>query len=105
MTPPEYIDDPLVVLEKIVGSSLQTDGTAGIYDTDDEAEGQRPENLIEDVTFGGMSLQDFLHNTKKPEALAYKRESDQLNLQSAEECKYVSLLGCGLFKLLNVSSP
>ena len=84
ITPPTDSIDPLKVLEDIIGKPLHA--------SDGEHESLqngaclgRPGELVEDIDFSGLGLQDFLEREENEDV------SDVLieTTQSAEECKYV----------------
>lgn len=84
--------DPLLALETILGISLkQPDVTVDALDTDEENVTEvtsnvstKPENLVENIEFGDLSLQDFIEqNAPRHAQRAFKH-----NVQSAAECVY-----------------
>ena len=84
ITPPADSIDPLKVLEDIVGKPLHaSDGEN--EDLRNGARLERPGELVEDIDFGGLGLQDFLEREENEDV------SDVLieTTQSAEECEYV----------------
>lgn len=84
ITPPADYTDPLKALEGIVGKPLHaSDGEHGILKNGARLE--RPAELVEDIDFSGLGLQDFLQREDKEDV------SDVLinTTQSAEECEYV----------------
>ena len=89
MTAPPDAEAPILVLEKIVGASLHK------YEESEEEQPhpiQRPEELIEDVDFDGLSLTEFAKTGFYNEDLEdLEDELDLERVQSAEECEYVRL--------------
>ena len=88
VSPPPDFADPLKVLEAVIGKSLPEEKTQnGELDGDEVRE--RPSQLVDEVDFGGLSLQDFVRNgvceagEKGPEV--------QGTAQTVEECEYVCL--------------
>jgi vacuolar protein sorting-associated protein 52 len=82
--PPPDVEDPVVLLEKIVGSTLRRED-----DTENQIVVERPDELVEDVDFRSLSLKDFLH-----EAGEESDTQDEMiteSVQSVEECEYVGL--------------
>ena len=82
MTVP-YFDDPLEVLEAIVGLPLPVERPH-----DDDGPMARPAELSTDIDLHGLSLEDFAvripDKTSSAKRYTYSAES-------AEECKYVHL--------------
>ena len=83
---PPDVDDSLDVLQRIVGVSFQKD----IEDGEGVDVKERPDELIEDIDFRGLSLQDYVQFSKETKP---SLESDGLSedFQSVEECEYVCL--------------
>ena len=84
ITPPTNSTDPLKVLEDIVGKPLHA--SDGEHEPlQNEARLERPAELVEDISFDGLGLQDFLQQEEKYDG------SDLLTqtTQSTEECEYV----------------
>ena len=84
---PPNVDDPVDVLEKIVGVPLEREGGD---DGEEQEATERPNELLEDIEFGGLSLQAFVQTspaTKPEEGKSKELES----VQSVEECEYVRL--------------
>lgn len=88
MIAPPDAEDPIKVLEKVVGASLRSDDEP----EDDEMEMvQKPEELIDDIDFHGLSLGEFVRAEKHSEDAG--GEIDLESVQSVEECEYVRLPG------------
>ncbi|KAL8827134.1 MAG: hypothetical protein Q9191_003363 [Dirinaria sp. TL-2023a] len=61
VSPPPDFADPLKVLEAVIGKSLSEEKTQnGELNADEVLE--RPSQLVKEVDFGGLSLQDFARN-------------------------------------------
>ncbi|KIW08757.1 uncharacterized protein PV09_00695 [Verruconis gallopava] len=77
--PPDNVPDPLEVLQAIVGKPLSTQADNG--STPDRA--WRPDELVEDIDFGELSLEDFL----KRDAVGTQQTIDvhSYTVQSIEE--------------------
>jgi vacuolar protein sorting-associated protein 52 len=80
MTVPNF-EDPLQVLERIVGLPLPVEHT----DAEDEPV-KKPTDLSEDIDLHGLSLEDFA--ARKPEATTPAKRYNY-SAESAEECEYV----------------
>ena len=81
------MDDPVDVLEKIIGGSLKR--SEGDNDGE-EAVLERPSELLEDIDFGGLGLQEFASSESKNEP-PLNAKAAQESIQSVEECEYVHL--------------
>ena len=84
ITLPPDSPDPLKVLEDIVGKPLHaSDGEHEILQNGARLE--RPTELLEEIDFSGLGLQDFLQREENEDV------SDVLieTTQSADECEYV----------------
>lgn len=87
LTPPADFSDSLQILEKIVGRKLpQGDKTSKNPDLDGILE--RPSELLVDVDFGGLSLEDFAHQAKS-KTKEYSEIDNPNTSQTVEECEYV----------------
>ena len=84
---PPHVDDPVDVLEKIIGEPLKRSGGD---DDGEEAILERPRELLEDVDFGGLGLQEFASSESKHES-TMNVKATQESIQSVEECEYVHL--------------
>ena len=84
ITPPPYVEDPLEVLKKIVGPSLPRDDVSD----DEDGGASRPDELVEDLDFGGLSLEEFVDREEAMQQ-TWEIELGIQNAQSAEECEYV----------------
>ena len=66
ITPPPDLDDPLQILEQIIGSPLRKeDDRSGGAEGEESVE--RPPELVEDIVFDGQSLQEFASSSPEPE--------------------------------------
>ena len=84
ITPPADSTDPLKVLEDIVGKPLHaSDGEHEILQNGARLE--RPAELVEDIQFSGLGLQDFVQREENEDVSVLLTETTQ----SAEECEYV----------------
>lgn len=68
--PPPNFDDPLQILEQIIGSPLRKkdDRSGGV---EEEESAERPPELVEDIAFNGLTLRDFANNSPEPEEDRY----------------------------------
>jgi hypothetical protein len=83
MTPPPLdLVDPLEILQQIVGSPLP----ATLNGTSTPLAAKKPEKLVPEVDFGGLSLQDFVE--KKDNTEDVRIESPNYT-DTIEECEYV----------------
>ena len=84
LSPARPAEDPLQVLEQIVGLPRPRE------DEKDNGEpaGQRPKELVADVTFDGLSLEEFTR-MKSPQRDRKRAEIQTLSTQSVAECEYV----------------
>lgn len=85
MTPPPYVQDPLNVLERIIGTPVTREA---LDDTADHAI-ERPDTMVEDIDFSGLSLEDFA-NGASVRRDSIESEPRYYNAQSVEECMYVN---------------
>ena len=84
LTPPPFADDPLEVLEKIIGLPLpQAAGVNG-----EENDNERPEELVADIDFEGLSLEEFASGIDRLNGSSKGAEKPR-SAQSVEECEYV----------------
>ena len=82
---PAYFEDPLLVLQRLVGSPLpeQTEqesvdgGTPSL---------QKPQDLDVDIDFSGLSLEEFLSASTETERIELQRDRQSL---PSVECEYV----------------
>ncbi|KAK5018470.1 Vacuolar protein sorting-associated protein 52, partial [Cryomyces antarcticus] len=80
-SPPENVADPLRVLESIIGAPRKKDLTTR-NSTDGSVSLAKPVEVVEDIDFGGLSLQEFI-NTRAP---ALRQPCDLTgNIRSSEE--------------------
>ena len=79
---PAPSEDPLDVLERIVGRPRPKERDA----SGDEFAISKPDRMVSDIHFGGLSLQDFAHR-KGASQDQRQDEIKQLNTQSVEECE------------------
>ena len=78
------VEDPLDVLEQIVGLPRPLDEDNGPEETALE----RPAELVTNVPFGNLSLTDFVREKAPPNG-QQRAETEHLSTQSAGECEYV----------------
>ena len=86
VTPPADFPDPLEVLEKVLGRTLQLDnkidGAPSGYTSP-----EKPPELLKEVDFGGLSLEAFAQDM---DLESEKNEVDtRMAAQTVEECEYV----------------
>ncbi|MCJ1282152.1 hypothetical protein MMC26_001475 [Xylographa opegraphella] len=83
--PPEFVEDPLAILGKILGSSFNADDRA-TNGLELGAVLAKPAELVEEIAFDGLSLQEFAHETtdREKEGL-YEERFSPLSMQSIEE--------------------
>lgn len=74
--PPEDLDDPLTVLRSILGDVPQQFKNAESNLTTLT----RPDSLVKDIEFGGLSLEAFAEQDEETEAVASRE------VKSAQEC-------------------
>ena len=84
--PPSDFPDSLEVLEKLLGRTLQLDNkTDGVSNGCPSS--QKPPELLKEVDFGGLSLEDFAQSM---ESESEQTEVDTpMTAQTVEECEYV----------------
>ena len=93
ISPPAEFNDPLEVLEAIIGRSLSPEGKGNAQNerSDDDAVVQRPTELVTEIDFGRLSLGDFSQPSQ------YEGEDDDAGsgmfTDSVEECEYVCTIG------------
>jgi hypothetical protein len=87
ISPPEDVQDPLEVLERIIGAPPST---SQIPPEEDGPTG-RPVELVEDIPFGASSLEAFLQEPSRSRE-AYRKQTRQWSEHSVEECEYVRLI-------------
>jgi len=85
VSPPEEFPDPLKALEIVIGKSLSEetiqDGQQNIKDVL-----KRPPELVQDIDFGGLSLQKFAHGGL-PGAEREEPDGRNMTAQTVEECE------------------
>lgn len=84
ISPPIDVVDPLDVLQSIIGSQIPRDDTSVNNDEGPSSE-DKPEALVEEIDFNGLSLQVFV------ESEAELKELDNMPYPPNEECEYVCL--------------
>ena len=85
VTPPADFPDPLEVLEKVLGRKLQLDNKAdGIPNGCSVPE--KPPELLKEVDFGGLSLEDFAHSMDLVESEQAEVDT-RMTAQTVEECE------------------
>ncbi|KAI4148269.1 MAG: hypothetical protein LQ340_005154 [Diploschistes diacapsis] len=78
---PPDVDDPFEVLEKIVGVSLQRSKEDG---NDGASTIQKPDELLDDIDFGTLSLQDFVESRASNKS-SIEVDGEMEDIQSVEE--------------------
>lgn len=78
-------EDPLAVLERLIGSPLPLEDAEDGEDDDDEQPVSKPEEISEDIDLHGLSLQDFA--ARKPEVAAPAAKRCSYSVESAVECE------------------
>jgi len=97
--PVSDVTDPLEALTTIVGRALQEEKEATSNDKGiDDGEIHKPEQLVEDIPFNGVGLEDFLHG--RTEAADSGNDEEDI-AQTAEECEYVCTTQVRLFRFLS----
>ena len=95
VTPPADFSDSLEILEKIVGRKLlQDDKTSENLDIDGILE--KPSELLVDVDFGALSLEDFAHPAIS-KLKEYPEVDNPKTSQTVEECEYVCAISSVFF--------
>ena len=93
---PEDVEDPLAVLERVLGVSIEKeqdkDGTANA--PQDEELVEKPSQLSEDLEFGQSSLQEFLDHSGDPNSAVVQPHPHSTH--SIEECMNFTLNVCSL---------
>lgn len=86
VTPPADFPDPLEVLERVLGRTLQLDNKAdGLSNGYPSPE--KPSELLKEVDFGGLSLESFAQSMDaEPEQTEV---NTRITAQTVEECEYV----------------
>ncbi|MCJ1402100.1 hypothetical protein MMC11_005319 [Xylographa trunciseda] len=85
ITPPDFVDDPLATLAKILGSSFTADDPIS-NGSEARALREKPESLQEEIAFNGLSLQNFAQETMDGEKEGlYEECRGSLSMQSVEE--------------------
>ena len=84
ITPSPNIPDPLDVLENIIGSQKGR-VRAQADSVEEPAIVERPEELVADIDFNGLSLEELVKTLDEPEGIALQ----QYSAQPVEECEYV----------------
>ncbi len=98
-SPSPAVEDPLKILEEIVGQAAR-DGGDGDERDDASKNPERPEQLLEEVDFGGLELHKFLQD-----GMEERHEGLSQNIhtaQTVEECEYVCLLYVEALQLLTM---
>lgn len=86
VAPPPEVEDPLAALERIVGKKLDS---APAPDLNEEPL-RKPETLLADISFEGLSLQEFAD--RKSIANSSVSNVPDLSTRSIEECMLVSIV-------------
>jgi hypothetical protein len=93
---PDNVADPLDVLQGILGATLKTKTATG----DTEGDAGRPAELVEDIDFKGLSLQDFIQqsngsgNERAPDVHSYTVQSIEECMSPFIFCSYISSCAC-----------
>lgn len=87
VTPPADFSDSLEILEKIVGRRLPRDDKTSV-NPDGNGTLEKPSELLVDVDFGGLSLEDFAHQATS-RSRKYSEFDNPNTSQTVEECEYV----------------
>ncbi|MCJ1378697.1 hypothetical protein MMC17_001796 [Xylographa soralifera] len=85
ITPPEFVEDPLAILGKILGLSFNADDPIN-HGTEAGAVPAKPSGFVENIAFNGLSLQELAPGIigGEKEGLNEERRSP-LSMQSVEE--------------------
>ena len=87
IAPPTNIKDPLDVLHTLIGSALGEEHVS--QDTETEiGVGRRPNKLVEDIDFHGISLGEFAGTGALSKSEADRPLQERI-IQSTEQCEYV----------------
>jgi hypothetical protein len=78
---PDNVPDPLHVLEAIIGAPLKVKTANG----ETQGDGQRPAELLEDIDFGGLSLEAFVERDSGIGSTE-TRDVYSYTVKSIEEC-------------------
>ena len=96
ITTPEFVEDPLAILGKILGLTSNVDDLVN----DGAGSGAvlaKPLDLVKEIAFNGLSLENFADGTMDGEKEEFDEERrGSLNMQSVEECEYVHPHDTGL---------
>ena len=87
INPPKDLKDPLIALEDVIGRPLHQENSG--FDAPNGDGGlDRPPQLVEDVDFRGLSLQEFIEVNANDEA-GSGLLIEPPKIQTVEECEYV----------------
>ena len=86
ITPPADVTDPLQLLEEILGRSLSDQDER--HGENGRVQLEKPAELVDDVDFGGRSIQDFLKDEEERDDVG-SLDSGGDSVQNAMECEYV----------------
>ena len=92
LSPPPDVEDPLRVLERVVGASIDHSDSI-----DHDTPIPKPTELSEDIDFKGSSLEAFITESPKTRGGARPRAG---TIRTVEECEYVRLFGAGIHRRL-----
>ena len=101
--PPADFTNPLKLLEEIVGRPIYDEGEEHGEEHGEERGFQleKPAELVEDVDFGGRSMQDFLNGEDDRHDIGSLDYYGDI-AQSAMECKYVYSYNIAKVLILNL---
>lgn len=87
--PPEDVEDPVEVLEKLIASTLRNIKVPYEQETTKDTD-EKPNELVKDINFHGLSLQDFVSELHESDLdIERNKERDQrlsYSNKSIEEC-------------------
>lgn len=91
-SPPEEVEDPITVLERVLGVSVQKEQTKDVQDDAPKVVERldKPAGLSESLDIGQLSLQEFVEENEALQITAAELRSG--STQTIEECMLDSLL-------------
>ena len=99
ITPPADFTSPLQLLEEIVGRPLSEEDER--HGENGRLQLEKPAALVDDVDFGGRSIQDFLKDEEERDHIG-SLDSGGVPVQNAMECEYVYSFNRANALVLNV---
>ena len=99
ITPPADFTNPLQLLEEIVGRPISEEDKR--HGEDGHVQLEKPAELVEDIDFGGRSIQDFLKGEEERDDIG-SLDAYEDTAQSAMECEYVYSYNMAYALILNV---